>query len=266
MGLHTQARARSPQHVHLTTRHASMTELTRHVAFPACTLCDLRPLCRPVQHDAEVLPAARILRHRRAVRRGGYVFRMGEPCHSLCAICSGSTRTSVLSADGRAQITGFQFCGDLLGMGALGAHEHRCDAVALEPTVVCEISFRRLEEIAERVPEMQRTLIRLMSDELTHDQDVLLTFLGQKSASTRLAVYLSTVAQRLAQRGLRPEEMCLSMSRSDIGNYLGLAKETVSRLFTRFAHDGLLRFQARRFWVTNPARLAELTDSQDLPV
>ena len=243
-----------------------MTELTRHVAFPACTLCDLRPLCRPVQHDAEVLPSARILRHRRTVRRGGYVFRMGEPCHSLCAICSGSTRTSVLSADGRAQVTGFQFCGDLLGMGALGAHEHRCDAVALEPTVVCEISFRRLEEIAERVPEMQRTLIRLMSDELTHDQDVLLTFLGQKSASTRLAVYLSTVAQRLAQRGLRPEEMCLSMSRSDIGNYLGLAKETVSRLFTRFAHDGLLRFQARRFWVTNPARLAELTDSQDLPV
>ena len=266
MGLHTQAHARSPQHVHLTTRHASMTELTRHVAFPACTLCDLRPLCRPVQHDAEVLPSARILRHRRTVRRGGYVFRMGEPCHSLCAICSGSTRTSVLSADGRAQVTGFQFCGDLLGMGALGAHEHRCDAVALEPTVVCEISFRRLEEIAERVPEMQRTLIRLMSDELTHDQDVLLTFLGQKSASTRLAVYLSTVAQRLAQRGLRPEEMCLSMSRSDIGNYLGLAKETVSRLFTRFAHDGLLRFQARRFWVTNPARLAELTDSQDLPV
>jgi CRP/FNR family transcriptional regulator len=151
-------------------------------------------------------------------------------------------------------------------MGALGAHEHRCDAVALEPTVVCEISFRRLEEIAERVPAMQRTLIRLMSDELAHDQDVLLTFLGQKSASTRLAVYLSTVVQRLAQRGLRPEEMCLSMSRSDIGNYLGLAKETVSRLFTRFAHDGLLRFQARRFWVTNPARLAELTDSQDLPV
>jgi len=248
------------------TSHAPMTEPLRQAAFPACTLCDLRPLCRPVEHGAEPLPAARILRHRRTLRRGGYVFRMGEPCHSLCAICSGSTRTSVLSADGGAQVTGFQFCGDLLGMGALGTHEHRCDAVALEPTVVCEISFLRLEEIAERVPAVQRTLIRLMSDEMAHSQDVLLTFLGQKNASARLAVYLSAVAQRFEQRGLRPEEVCLNMSRSDIGNYLGLAKETVSRLFTRFAHAGLLRFQARRFWVTNSARLAELTDSQDSPV
>jgi CRP/FNR family transcriptional regulator len=243
-----------------------MTEPSRHVAFPACALCDLRPLCRPVQHGAEVLPAARILRHRRTLRRGGYVFRMGEPCHSLCAICSGSTRTSVLSADGGAQVTGFQFCGDLLGMGALGTHEHHCDAVALEPTVVCEISFVRLEEIAEHVPAVQHTLIRLMSDELAHSQDMLLTFLGQKSASVRLANYLGTVARRLERRGLRPEEVCLSMSRSDIGNYLGLAKETVSRLFTRFAHDGLVRSQARRFWVTDTARLAELTDSQDAPV
>ena len=243
-----------------------MTESSRHVVFPACALCDLRPLCRPAQHGAEVLPAPCILRHRRTLRRGAYVFRMGEPCHSLCAICSGSVRTSVLSADGGAQVTGFQFCGDLLGMGALGTHEHRCDAVALEPTEVCEISFLRLEEIAERVPAVQRTLIHLMSDELAHGQDMLLTFLGRKSASARLAAYLGAVAQRLQQRGLRPEEVCLSMSRSDIGNYLGLAKETVSRLFTRFAHDGLLRFQARRFWLTNPARLAALTDSQDSPV
>jgi len=243
-----------------------MIESSRYAAFPTCTLCDLRLLCRPAQHGAEVLPSARILRHRRTLRRGGYVFRMGEPCHSLCAICSGSTRTSVLSADGGAQVTGFQFCGDLLGVGALGTHEHHCDAVALEPTVVCEISFLRLEEIAERVPAVQRALIRLMSDELTHSQDLLLTFLGQKSASARLANYLGTVARRLEQRGLRPEEVCLSMSRSDIGNYLGLAKETVSRLFTRFAHDGLLRSQARRFWVTNTVRLAELTDSQDASV
>jgi CRP/FNR family transcriptional regulator len=170
----------------------------------------------------------------------------------------------VLSANGGAQVTGFQFCGDLLGMGAVGAHEHRCDAVALEPTVVCEISFLRLEEIAERVPAVQRTLIRLMSDELAHSQDMLLSFLGQKSASTRLAVYLGTVAQRLEQRGLRPEDVCLSISRSDIGNYLGLAKETVSRLFSRFADDGLLRIQARHFWLTNPARLAELACSVDL--
>ena len=240
-----------------------MTDPSRHVAFPACVLCDLRPLCRPAQHGAEVLPSARILRHRRTLRRGAYVFRMGEPCHSLCAICSGSVRTSVLSADGGAQVTGFQFCGDLLGMGALGRHEHRCAAVALEPTVVCEISFLRLEEIAERVPAVQRTLIRLMSDELANGQNMLLMFLGQKNASARLAVYLGAVAQRLKQRGLRPEEVCLSMSRSDIGNYLGLAKETVSRLFTRFANDGLLRFQARRFWLTNPARLAKLACSQD---
>ena len=242
-----------------------MTESSRHAVFPACALCDLRPLCRPAQHAAEVLPSARILRHRRSIRRGGYVFRMGEPCHSLCAICSGSTRTSVLSADGGAQVTGFQFCGDLLGMGALGMHEHRSDAVALEPTVVCEISFLRLEEIAERVPAVQRTLIRLMSDEMAHSQDALLAFLGQKSASARLAVYLGTVAQRLKQRGLRPEEVSLSMSRSDIGNYLGLAKETVSRLFTRFERDGLLRFEARRFWVANSARLTELADRQDAP-
>jgi CRP/FNR family transcriptional regulator len=238
----------------------STTDVTRagDDDYPVCAHCDLRVLCRPPGRSTELLPSARPLKHCRRVARGAYLFRMGEPCHSLCAICSGSTRSSLLNADGGMQVTGFQFSGDLLGVDAVGAREHRCDVVALEPTVVCEISLQRLEEIAERVPALQRTLLRLLSDELAHRQELLFTFLGKKSAAARLAAYLSGVARRLEQRGLRPEDAGLRMSRSDLGNYLGLAKETVSRLFTRFARARLLRFEARRFWVSDAARLCAL--------
>ena len=230
----------------------------RNNDYPVCAHCDLRVLCRPAGHGAELLPSARILIHRRPVRRGGHVFRMGEPCHSLYAICTGSARASQLTADGGMQVTGFHFSGDLIGVDALGTREQRCDVVALEPIVVCEIALQRLEEIAERAPVLQRMLLCLLSDELAYSQETLVAFLGKKSAAARLAAYLGGVARRLERRGLRPEDIGLQMSRSDLGNYLGIAKETVSRLFTRFATDGLLRFEARRFWVDDLARLTEL--------
>jgi len=235
----------------------SPTSQTRDHEFPVCNHCDLRVLCRPAGHGAEPLPS-RILKHRQQVRRGGYVFRMGQPCHSLYAICSGSARASLLTPDGGMQVTGFHFSGDLIGAEALSTREHRCDVMAIEPVEVCEIAIHRLEEIAERTPAMQRTLLYLLSNELTHSQELLFAFLGKKSAMARLAAYLSGVARRLEQRGLPPGQTGLQMSRGDLGSYLGLAKETVSRLFTRFEDDGLLRFEARRFWVRDPARLHEL--------
>jgi CRP/FNR family transcriptional regulator len=220
----------------------------------------MRVFCCPTSRHADQFPSAAILQHRRITHRGGYVFRAGEPCDALCAICAGSTRSSVLSADGGVQVTGFHFCGDLIGVDALGAHTHHCDVVAQEPTVVCEISFQRLNELAERAPQAQRLLVKLLCEQLAHGQDVLLAFLGKKNAGARLAAFLAAIARRLEQRGLAPDGMRLHMSRSDLGNYLGLSKETVSRLFARFDRERLLRCEARSFWVADAARLADLAN------
>jgi CRP/FNR family transcriptional regulator len=223
-----------------------------------CTRCDMRVFCCPSGRHPESLPVAAVFRNRRMTQRGEYVFRTGEPCDALCAICAGSTRSSMLTADGGAQVTGFHFSGDLIGADALGAHTHRCDVVAQEPTVVCEISFQRLNELADRAPQVQHLLVQLLCDQFAHSQDVLHAFLGKKNAGARLAAFFAAVARRLEQRGLSPSGTRLHLSRADLGNYLGLSKETVSRLIARFARDRLLRCESRSIRLTDAAHLADL--------
>lgn len=223
-----------------------------------CAHCDMHVFCRPGTRRDESPATAGLFQHRRMIERGGYVFRTGEPGDALCAICAGSARSSVLNSDGGVQVTGFHFCGDLIGVEALAAHTHHGDVVAQEPTVVCEISFQRLNELAERAPQAQRLLVRLLCNQLAHSQDVLLAFLGKKNAGARLAAFLAAIARRLEQRGLSPAGTRLHLSRVDLGNYLGLSKETVSRLFARFDREQLLHCEARSFRVTDAVRLAEL--------
>ena len=224
----------------------------------ACQDCSLFQLCLPVGIDqADLAEVDSIIKRHRPIQRGDQLFASGDKFRSIYAVRSGSLKTSVLTEDGREQVTGFFLPGEIVGLDAIGTDEHTCTARALETTGVCEIPYDELESIGERIPSLPRQLLRIMSREMHHDQ-LMLLLLGKRSADERLAAFLFSLSQRFDLRGYSPNEFNLSMSRNDIGNYLGLAVETVSRLFSRLQEDGILLVHSRHVQLRDIARLQAL--------
>jgi CRP/FNR family transcriptional regulator len=220
----------------------------------ACKDCTLFQLCLPVgvgEADLQLLDG--IIKKRRAVKPGEHLFRGGDPFTSIYAVKSGSFKTFTFAADGAEQVIGLHLPGELFGMDAISSGAHCCNAVALERSAVCEIPFDRLEELAARVPSLMRQMVRIMSKEIMRDKRIMQ--ITKAGAEGRLAAFLLSVAERYHERGFARDEYHLSMSRVDIGNYLGLADETVSRLFTRFKEDGLLIVERRHIRLIDVPRL-----------
>jgi CRP/FNR family transcriptional regulator len=176
---------------------------------------------------------------RRRVKRGESLFHAGSDFDSIFAVRSGFFKSSVLLEDGRDQVTGFHMAGEILGMDGIGTESHTADLIALEDSEVCVIPYARLEE-----PDLQRQLHKVMSRELVRDQGVMM-LLGTMRAEERLAAFLLNLSQRFLARGFSASEFHLRMTRDEIGSYLGLSLETVSRLFSRFAEDGLIAVQQK---------------------
>ncbi|MEO6032665.1 MAG: helix-turn-helix domain-containing protein [Burkholderiaceae bacterium] len=194
---------------------------------------------------------------RRSVARGQALFRNGERFQSLYAVRTGFFKTCVNTDDGRGQVTGFQMAGELLGLDGIGADRHSCDAVALEDSQVCVIPFGRLEEISRDFDSMQRQFHRIMSREIVRDHGVML-LLGSMRAEARLAAFLMNLTQRLQARGFSASALVLRMTREEIGSYLGLKLETVSRTFSRFQDDGLLEVRQRQIRILDQPGLQRL--------
>ena len=224
-----------------------------------CARCHIADLCRPVKLRREACAALdRLVRRRRTLRRGEYLFRTGDPYHAVSALCSGSAKTCAVNHDSSAQALSFHFPGELIGLCGLGAQQHLCDAIALETSNVCDIPLGRLMEIAEQSPAVRRLVYRFLGEALQHQHQIMQPLVGKTAATGRLAAYLLSLVHRHEDRGLPARELYLSMSRHDIGNYLGLAKETVSRLFSRFERDGLISVRARHLRVNDLPGLATL--------
>lgn len=186
----------------------------------------------------------RHIKRRRKLKRGDVLFRAHEELTYVYAIRSGSVKTYISTDDGRQQITGFRVPGELLGLNALDENRHHCEAVALEPSIVCEISVSCFKELAQQIPSVHYQLLTLMSKEIKHHQGLML-LLGKKNAEERLATFLLSLSRRFAMRNYSPTQFNLSMSRGDIGDYLGIALETVCRLFTRFQEEGVITSERR---------------------
>jgi len=195
----------------------------------------------------------------RKLSKGEYLYRVGDPFHSLFAIRSGSTKNCEITADGSVQITGFHLAGELLGMDAISSEQHPCDVVALETTEICELPFDKLEALANEVPGLQHQLWRLMSREIA-DEEIQLVMLGRMKAEERLATFLLSFSRRLQKLGNSSSVLRLPMSRHDLGDYLGLALETVSRLFSRFQEEKLITVQGRNIKLLDAGRLKTITD------
>jgi CRP/FNR family transcriptional regulator len=224
----------------------------------ACSSCNLRELCLPIGLSwSELERLDGVVAMRRSVPRGQAIFRAGEPFRSIYAVRTGFFKTCVSTPDGRDQVTGFQMAGEVIGLDGIGSEQHQCDAVALEDSQVCVIPYGRLEELAREFTDLQRQFHKIMSREIVRDHSVML-LLGSMRAEERLAAFLLNLAQRLKARGFSSEALLLRMTRDEIGSYLGLKLETVSRTFTRFQDEGLLDVKLRAIRIMDEAALRKL--------
>jgi CRP/FNR family transcriptional regulator len=215
-----------------------------------CSACNLREVCLPcglagVESDG----LDELVYTRKRVRRGESLYRVGSTFESLYAVRSGFFKSRVVLEDGRDQVTGFQMAGELLGMDGIGTDTHEADAIALEDSEVCVIPYQRLEELG-----MQRQLHKVMSRALVRDQGVM-TLLGTMRADERLAAFLLNLSHRFAARGYASNEFHLRMTREEIGSFLGLSLETVSRLFSRFQDEALVTVQQKHIRILDVARM-----------
>ena len=227
----------------------------------ACSHCNMRELCLPTgMSPEEVERLDELVSTRRKVKRGESIFHGGEPFSALYAVRVGFFKTRLTSADGRDQVTGFFMGGELLGMDGISSERHTCTATALEDSEVCVIPFARLEELSRDFEPLQRHFHKVMSREIVRDQSVML-LLGSMRAEERLAAFLLNLSQRLTSRGYSPSEFILRMTREEIGSYLGMKLETVSRLFSRFQDEGLISVQQKNVCIVDIAGLRALLSS-----
>ena len=226
-----------------------------------CRNCAMYGICTPPGADANTMALLEnAIKKRRVVSRGEHLYRAGDPFSSIYCVRSGSIKTYVNSDDGSEQVTGFHLPGELLGLAGICAEDMPGSAVSLETSSVCEIPFDRIDVLTESLPALKDELIRLLSQKVLHYQ-TLTMLLSRKSAEERLAALLLSLSTRFQRRGFSSIEFYLSMSRNDIGNYLGLAVETVSRMFTRFDADGVLTVQRKYVKLHDLERLKVMAGS-----
>ena len=223
-----------------------------------CSTCSLRELCLPVGlRPDEFEQLDTVIKQSHRLKKGEFLFRSGESFHSLYAIRTGFFKTTVASQDGRDQVTGFFMSGELIGMDGICTHSHSCDAVALEDSEVCELPFGHMEALSKEIPSIQTHFFRLMSREIVRDQGVML-LLGKMRAEERIAAFLLNLSQRLHHRGFAADDFILRMSREEIGSYLGLKLETVSRTLSRFHQEGLIVVEHKHIRLLKPELLNQM--------
>lgn len=224
----------------------------------ACSNCNLRGLCLPLMmQDDELQRLDDLVETRRRVKRGQTLFRTGDPFDAVYAIRAGFFKTRLSSKDGQEQVTGFQMAGEVLGLEGISSETHQCDAVALEDSQVCVIRYEQLETLGREFSDLQRQFHKVMSRQIVNDHTVM-QLLGSRRAEERLAAFLLELTQRLQARGFSSSSLVLRMTREEIGTYLGLTLETVSRCFSKLQDDGVLQVKRRHINVLDPAALARL--------
>ena len=209
----------------------------------------------------ELIRVDELVAARRSVKRGAPLFRNGEKFVALYAIRSGFFKTCVSTEEGRDQVTGFQMAGEIIGLDGIVNEHHTCDAVALEDAEVCVLPFERIEELSREVNSLQRHVHKIMSSEIVREHGVML-MLGSMRAEERLAAFLLNLVQRLQARGFSKSELVLRMTREEIGSYLGMKLETVSRTFSKFADDGVIQVRQRQIHILDADALKRIVNPQ----
>jgi len=217
--------------------------------------CALRHICMPSDLSVgDFVKLDTIISSSRAVKRGEALYRAGDAFQSIYAVRSGSFKTVVVHRDGREQVTGFHMPGEPLGMDGISMEIHSCDAIALEDSSICIIPFHLLELLCRELKVMQHHVHKMMSGEIVRESGLMM-LLGNMSADERVAAFLLNISTRLASRGYSPLEFNLRMTRDEMGSYLGMTLETVSRMFSKFQKQHLIEAQGKKIRITDLAAL-----------
>ncbi|WP_102505279.1 FNR family transcription factor [Salinivibrio kushneri] len=240
--------------------------ITRRVQSGGCAIhcqdCSISQLCIPFTlNEQELDQLDSIIERKKPIQKGQELFKAGDNLRALYAIRSGTVKTYTITEQGDEQITAFHLAGDLVGFDAINGNEHPSFAQALETSMICEIPYDTLDDLSGKMPKLRQQIMRLMSNEIKGDQDMIL-LLSKKTAEERLAAFLYSLSKRFAQRGFSPREFRLTMTRGDIGNYLGLTVETISRLLGRFQKSEILAVKGKYITVLDLEELARLADEE----
>lgn len=226
----------------------------------SCGNCRLGRICLPLALETDdVKKLDEIIQRGTPLQKGDHLFRDGDQFIAVYAVRSGCVKTYRITDDGREQVTGFYFPGEVLGMDGISKTAHHCSAKALETSAVCEIPFEKLGELSTKLPNLQHHFFQLMSNEITEDQQ-LLTLISKNTAEERVAALMLSISSRNARRKLSATSFRLPMSRIDIGNYLGLTVETVSRVFSRLQKLEVLEVANKEIQINNLDELRTLAN------
>lgn len=241
------------------------TKIGRKVQSGGCAIhcqdCSISQLCIPFtlnEHELDQLD--NIIERKKPIQKSQVLFKSGDELVSIYAIRSGTIKSYTISETGEEQITSFHLPGDLVGFDAITNMTHPSFAQALETAMVCEIPFDILDDLAGKMPKLRQQIMRLMSNEIKNEQQMIL-LLSKMNAEERLAAFIYNLSRRYSARGFSAREFRLTMTRGDIGNYLGLTVETISRLLGRFQKIGMLSVQGKYITINNMAELAQLAST-----
>ena len=220
-----------------------------------CSNCRLSHLCLPISLELDEFNRFdKIVKHSKPLNKGNYLYRAGDPFRSIFAVNIGCIKAVSITQEGDEQITGFYLPGEILGLDGLDANYHCNSAIALETSATCQILFNQLENLSRKIPSLQRHYFQLMSREIISEQK-LITLLSKGSAEQRIASLLMNLSIRHQRRQLSSTDFILPMSRTDMGNYLGLTIETVSRVLSRFQKEQFLNIKRRMVTLLNISKL-----------
>ena len=229
-----------------------------------CSTCSLSALCLPIAlKDDDLETLDKVIKRGRPIQKGEMLFKQGDDFHAIYAIRTGAVKSFTVAPSGEEQITGFNLASELTGLSGYAEDVYPLSAKALETTTVCEVPLDKLEVLCDEIPGLRKQIMRSMSGEIRQDQQMMLQ-LSKKSADERLAYFLLELSSRFERRGFSPNAFRLSMSRVDISNYLGLAVETVSRIFTRFQKNELISTEGKEISIINMQELNSLAGNPNL--
>ncbi|MGB0693133.1 MAG: fumarate/nitrate reduction transcriptional regulator Fnr [Pseudomonadales bacterium] len=228
----------------------------------SCQQCGLNDLCLPhTLTNEEIEKVDSIIKRRKPLKRGDYLYNTGDEFSSIYAVRSGSIKAFTIDTEGEEQVVGFYLPGELLGLDAIDSKVHLSTAKSMETTSVCEIPFDSIEDLSATIRNLQVHMYRLLSREIRVDQELQM-LLAKKSAEERISAFLMNLSLRYQQRRLSSTHFRLPMARSDIGNYLGLAVETVSRTLTRLQTTGVLMVEGKEVEILDLNALCNIAHSR----
>lgn len=237
-----------------------MTEKTvPYQGFPGskndCSKCSIQSLCLPAAIHVEDFESLNtIVQRRRPLKRGNVLFSTGQKMDCVYVAREGAFKTVIYNSDGDSHVVGFHLPGEILGLDALGSSFHTCDAIALTLADVCEIPLAELEKVAGQLPSLQHQLLKIIGQSMNRDHKHI-EILSKRNAHERMAIFLHQLSERYRQLGRSGERFLIPMSRDDIGSYLGLVIETVSRTLSKMQDDGLIEVNGREVLICDMAKL-----------